>query len=101
MRRSARIDTNQKEIVKTLRAIGATVLHTHALKNCFDILVGYRGTNFALEIKRNEKAKLTEGEAEFRNSWRGQYAVVSTIDEALLIIGAKAHPKNYKLGHKR
>jgi len=37
MRTAAKVDANQPAIVKALRAIGATVLHLHQLKNCFII----------------------------------------------------------------
>ena len=40
MIRNARVDANQKEIVQQLRAIGATVLHTHQLKNLYFALTG-------------------------------------------------------------
>lgn len=90
MIRKARVDGNQKEIVQQLRAIGATVLHTHQLKNCFDILVGWKGLNFAFEIKDGSKPKsarqLTEGEQKFFNVWRGQVDKVETFEEIMKII---------------
>jgi hypothetical protein len=86
-RTAAKVDANQPAIVKALRAIGATVLHTHQLKNCFDILVGYRGRTFLMEIKATEKDKLTPGEAEFKASWRGSpYHIVYTPEQAIRII---------------
>ena len=90
MIRNARVDGNQKEIVQQLRAIGATVLHTHQLKNCFDILVGWKGLNFCFEIKDGSKPKsarqLTEGEQKFFNVWRGQVDKVETFEEIMKII---------------
>ena len=48
----ARVDANQPVIVAALRAIGATVQHLHAVgQGCPDILVGYDGVNFLMEIK--------------------------------------------------
>lgn len=89
-RRAARTDGNQKEIVSKLRACGFSVLHTHQLKNCFDILVGAYGLNFAFEIKDPEQPKssrkLTNGEQEFFDSWRGQVNMIETFEEALDII---------------
>jgi hypothetical protein len=92
-RTAARVDANQPAIVSALRQVGATVLHLHQLKNCFDLLVGYRGRTFIMEIKDPaqppNKRKLTEGEASFRDSWRGStYHVVHTEAEALAIITA-------------
>lgn len=90
MIRNARVDGNQKEIVQQLRAIGATVLHTHQLKNCFDILVGWKSQNFAFEIKDGSKPKsarqLTEGEQKFFSVWRGQVDKVETFEDIMKII---------------
>ena len=55
MRRAAKVDDNQKEIVSALRKLGASVLITSQLKNCFDILVGYKGINYIIEIKDGKK----------------------------------------------
>lgn len=91
MRRAARVDRNQKQIVDGLRSIGASVLITSQLKNCFDILVGYRGVTYIMEIKDGDKPKsqrkLTKGEQEFKDSWRGgKYHVVESLDQAIGII---------------
>lgn len=93
LRTAARIDANQPEIVAALRGVGATVLHLHQLKNCCDLLVGYRGRTFLMEVKDPaqplSKRQLTPGEAEFARTWRGTpYHVVHTADEALAIITA-------------
>ncbi|WP_211320204.1 hypothetical protein [Hymenobacter nivis] len=62
---------------------------TFQLKNAFDILVGYRGRTFLMEIKTSEKEKLTLGEFDFRAHWRGSpYHVVTSVDEALAIVCA-------------
>ncbi len=91
LRTASRVDGNQAAIVQTLRAIGASVLHTHQLKNCFDILVGYRGRTFLMEIKDPSQPpsarQLTPGEAEFRRTWQGTpYHIVHTPEEAIKII---------------
>ncbi|MBO2009967.1 hypothetical protein [Hymenobacter negativus] len=61
---------NQAAIVAALRGIGASVLHLHQLKNCFNLLVGYRGGTFLLEVKDlaqpPSKRQLTEGESHFK-----------------------------------
>jgi hypothetical protein len=87
LRIASRVDSNQALIVRQLRAVGASVLHVHQLKNCFDILVGYRGRTFLMEIKASEKDKLTPGEAEFMANWCGSpYHIVYTADQAIRII---------------
>jgi hypothetical protein len=93
MRRAARIDDNQKEIVQALRAVGASVAVTSALGDGFgDIVIGFRGQNFIIEIKDENKPpskrKLTPAEEEFHNGWNGQIDVAINVDEALSIIGA-------------
>jgi len=88
--RAARVDSNQKQIVADLRKAGYSVLHTHILKNCFDILVGARNRNYAFEIKDPNqppsKRKLTDGEKDFMQYWQGQINVVETTEEILKII---------------
>jgi len=93
MLRAARVDVNQNEIVKGLRKAGCSVLIISQLKNCFDILVGARGYNFAFEIKDGNKPpsgrRLTQGEREFFVAWRGQVDVIHTVEEAFKIIEKK------------
>ena len=60
--RIAKVDKNQPLIVSQIREMGGYVLHIHQLKNAFDILVGYKGNLYIIEIKNNAKGKLTEGE---------------------------------------
>jgi hypothetical protein len=87
LRTASRVDANQALIVRDLRAVGASVLHVHQLKNCFDILVGYRGRTFLMEIKTSEKEQLTAGEAEFKRTWQGStYHIVYSSDQAIRII---------------
>jgi hypothetical protein len=87
----SRVDSNQKYIVDGLRKFGATVLHTHTLKNAFDVLVGYEGKDFKMEIKDGKKPpsqrKLTPGELKFKNEWKGsEYHIVMSLEEAIRII---------------
>ena len=91
MRTAARVDSNQKEIVEGLRRYGASVLITSQLKNCFDILVGYEGVNYIMEIKDGKKPpsqrKLTKGEEKFKEIWKGGgYYVVESLNEAIILI---------------
>ncbi len=93
MRRAARVDANQSEIVDALRKVGATVQPLHTVgKGCPDLLVGYRGENHVLELKDGSKPpsarKLTDDELEWHDSWRGRVFVVNDVREALIAIGA-------------
>ncbi len=52
MRRAAKIDRNHVEIVAALRGVGASVQDLAAVgKGCPDLLVGYRGQNYVIEVK--------------------------------------------------
>jgi hypothetical protein len=55
-----------------------------------DLLVGFRGQNFLLELKdgskRPSERKLTDDQQEWHQQWRGQVAVVESVDEALRLI---------------
>ncbi len=84
-----RIDTNHVEIVIALRRVGASVLSLHTLgKGAPDLLVGFRGYNYLLEIK-TVSGKLEEGQVDWHNLWRGQRPqTVHTVDQALAAIGA-------------
>lgn len=92
MRRAAKVDANQPAIVDALRKAGATVTPLHAVgQGCPDILVGYRGKNYALEIKDGSlppsERRLTPAQQEWHAAWRGQVLVVRDEGEALAAIG--------------
>ena len=94
MRRAAKVDDNQREIMAALRQVGATVRSLAAVGEGFpDLAAGFRGRTFLLEVKR-PKAKgqpegtLTEAQELFFDEWKGQAAVVRTVEEALKAIGA-------------
>ena len=89
MRRAARVDANQIEVVAALRAIGATVQHLHSVGGgCPDLLVGFRGRNVLLEVKMPKKT-LNSLEQQWFDGWRGQAHVVRSIDEALQSVQAR------------
>lgn len=89
MRTKARVDSNHNEIRDGLRQLGASVFDTARLGKGFgDLVVGFRGENFILEIKQpGQQNRLTPDEADFALKWRGQYAVVTTIEEAMQAVG--------------
>ena len=91
MRRKARVDANQPEIVAALRTFGASVAITSQAGQGFpDIVVGYRGVNYMIEIKDSAKPpsaqKLTADQEPFHEAWRGQIAVCNSIEEAIEVI---------------
>ena len=81
-----RRDANEGEIVRALEAIGCTV---HRM-NDWDLVVGYRQRNVILEVKDGSKPasarKLTPNQMIFQAGWRGQYDVVTSVDEAIAAV---------------
>ena len=92
MRRAARIDANQNEIVQVLRDVGASVAITSMVGSGFpDIVVGHQGRNYLIEIKDGSKPpskrKLTPDEQEFFDTWRGTVFIANDVNKALEILG--------------
>ncbi len=86
MRSAARIDDNQREIVKAFRKAGASVKLVHQIPGFVDILVGYASIDQQVEIKDGSKSpskrKLTEDEQEHWDTWKGRRPViVESIDD--------------------
>ena len=89
MIRNARVDSNHREIADALRAVGASVVSLAAIgRGVPDLLVGFRGVNYLLEIKTT-KGKLTPDQTEFTALYRGAFVVVRSIGEAYDAIGIK------------
>lgn len=83
-----KVDSNQTRVVKALRDLGATVQHLHAVgKGCPDLLVGYKGSNYLLEVKDGGKPesqrKLTPDQVIWHYDWKGQVAIVTNPQEAI------------------
>lgn len=94
MRRAARVDKNQAEIVKTFRQMGAIVIITSQLKNAFDLLVCYKGKTHIVEVKDGDevpsKRKLTDGEIKCKiavESVGVKYNIIKSVDEAIKFLG--------------
>ena len=96
MRRASNIDLNHVQIVQVLRQAGATVASLAAVgKGVPDLLVGYQGRNFLMEVKRlrgklNPTAKLTADQEKFFREWNGRVYVVTSPEQALEILGEAA-----------
>lgn len=85
------MDENQSDIVAALRAIGATVRVISQGDGIPDLLVGFRGQTFLLEVKDGKKPpsarKLTPAEQKFFDEWRGgTLVIVNTVDEAIAAV---------------
>lgn len=86
--RNARTDSNQKEIVTVLRSVGATVQSLAPVgQGVPDLLVGFRGVNYLIEVK-TPTGKLNPIQTAFRANWGAPIGVCVTQDDALQHIGA-------------
>jgi len=79
-----RLDGNAKAIRDGLRTVGVSVDPRCPL----DWLCGYQGRNYLLEVKTatgfNRRSQKQQA---FLDGWRGQSAVVQTLEEALVVVG--------------
>lgn len=85
MRRAARVDATQEAIVSALRAAGAYVW---VIGLPVDLLVGYKGHTFLVEVKSTSKKRLTKLQADFFENWSGStLARIDCPEAALRMIG--------------
>jgi len=85
MRYAARVDANQEQIVSALRAAGAYVW---IIGLPIDLLVGFNGHTFLVEIKDGPKKRLTKLQTDFFENWcGGTLCRVDCPDAALRMIG--------------
>ena len=86
-RYSARTDATQAEVVKALRAIGASVYY---VKLPLDLLVCHRGITMLVEVKE-EGGRLTQAQEAFLETWPGRVHVVrGPLEAVAAVVGPKA-----------
>jgi Holliday junction resolvase len=89
--RTGHADANQQQIVSALRAIGASVAITSgAGYGLPDLLVGWKGETYLLEVKNRagRGVKLSDAEQHFVTHWQGRpVAIVETSADALRALG--------------
>jgi len=83
-----RVDNNQDEIVKALEKFGASVMSLTQVKyGCPDLVVGFRGKNYLIEIKNPKTSgKLTEAQKRFIKKWPAPIYVVYDVQQALDVV---------------
>lgn len=87
MRRAARVDANQKDIVQALRDAGAYV---YILGLPIDILVGFANKTYLVEIKHGSGKRLTKLQQDFFENWTGgTLCRINDVESALRMIGVK------------
>ncbi len=92
MRRAAKVDANQAQVICALEAAGAKVQSLAALgKGAPDLLVGFRDALYAFELKDGNKVpsaqKLTPAQEKWHKEWAGYVRVVNSPEAALRAIG--------------
>lgn len=81
MRRAAKVDDNQAEIVKALRKAGFKV---EIIKKPVDLLVSNRKRTFLVEVKNEEgKNTLTKEQVDFFARWPGEWHIVRSPEQAV------------------
>ena len=80
MRRAAKRDANEPDIVKALRDIGVQV---EILNKPLDLLICHRGETALMEVKNPDGGSLTKDQVEFIARWPGKIHVVETVRQAL------------------
>jgi len=94
VRRAAKTDANQTQVISALRAAGAKVESLAAVgKGVPDLLCQYEGTFYLIEVKDGQKPpsqrKLTDDQVKWHSEWKSAFlGVVESPDEALKFIGA-------------
>jgi hypothetical protein len=89
MRRAAKIDANQPDIVKALRSLGAFVQPLHTVgAGCPDLLVAFRGQTILVEVKDGSlppsARRLTPDQQVWHASWTGgPLAIVTDVEGAI------------------
>jgi hypothetical protein len=85
MRCAARVDANQRQIITALEAAGADVW---VIGLPVDLLVGYKGHTFLVEVKNGPRKRLTALQADFFENWSGStLARIDGPEAALNMIG--------------
>lgn len=92
MRRVARVDDNHADVVSALRRAGCSVQSLASLgRGVPDLLVGVAGQNWLFEVKDGAKSPsrraLTDDEAAWHETWRGNVLTINSVDEALAAVG--------------
>jgi hypothetical protein len=90
MRRAARRDDNEQDIIKAMRAEGAYVKQIND-EGLFDLLVSYRGETLLIEVKDGAKPpsarRLTEAELKFHEEWPGSdLFIINSVEEAIALL---------------
>ena len=84
MRKYGKTDIIQKQCVEAAKKLGASVVSLASIGGgCPDLLVGFRGKNFLLELKSTPKASITKDQKIFHEVFEGSIKVIYSVDELI------------------
>jgi len=91
IRRAAKIDDNQNDLVALMRAMGVSVAITSAAHDGFtDLVVGFGGITVLVEVKDGSKEparrKLTPQQVAFHGSFKGAITVIENEQQAVELV---------------
>lgn len=94
-KQGAKPDGGQDKIVKALRKLGAKVVIVSVVNNFCDLLVGFKGNLYLMEVKDGTKPpsqrKLTPGEIKCQREFElvgVDYHIINSVEEAIdLVVG--------------
>jgi hypothetical protein len=83
-----KVDKNQKDVVKALRSMGATVFLLHTVGGGIpDLLCTYQGHTILLEVKDGESKTLTPMQIKLFANWQGgPLHRVNSVQEAIEVL---------------
>ena len=108
-RRAPNRDKGEPDIIDGLKSAGCTVQQLDA-RDVPDLLVGLRGVNVLMEVKRPlgkrggtsaDGQHLSGGQARWHRKWNGQVCVVRSLEEALIVVGLRSLPPTKHHGRRR
>lgn len=109
MRRAAKVDANQAELVALMRRLGMSVAITSSSHDGFpDLVVGYGGVTVLVEVKDGSKwpsaRQLTPAQKQFHGAFKGAITTIETAEQATSLVNtirkaaASLSGINWKLG---
>lgn len=86
MRRAAKVDSNQTELVNCLRSLGCSVAITSTIGKGFpDLVVGVAGKTLLVEVKA-KKGVYTSDQVEFMATWKGNHFTVRSREDCVALV---------------
>lgn len=81
-----RRDAIEPAIIDALKALGATVIQLSGRAPVPDLLVGFRGLWFPLEVKSGASAKLSRAQLAASKTGKQQPTIVRSVEDAIAAV---------------